>query len=73
MMEKNRKKADKTEENRNGRVKLGTAAVVWVSAAVCAYLFFSFVITGATGFIGKALTEHLLENGYHVYAVGRQR
>lgn len=48
MMEKNRKKADKTEENRNDRVvKLGTAAVVWVSAAVCAYLFFSFVITGA--------------------------
>ena len=29
------------------------------------------VVTGATGFIGKAFTAHLLENGYHVYAVGR--
>ncbi len=29
------------------------------------------VVTGASGFIGKALTEHLLENGYRVFAVGR--
>lgn len=30
------------------------------------------VVTGATGFIGKAFTCHLLENGYQVIAVSRQ-
>jgi len=31
------------------------------------------LITGASGFIGRALTEHLLEKGYQVYAVSRSR
>lgn len=31
-----------------------------------------FVITGATGFIGLELCQHLLENGHEVYAICRQ-
>lgn len=31
------------------------------------------VVTGASGFIGHALIEHLLADGYHVYAVTRDR
>lgn len=30
------------------------------------------IVTGATGFIGKALTAYMLERNWHVYAVGRE-
>lgn len=30
------------------------------------------IVTGASGFIGRALVRELLENGYFIYAVGRE-